>query len=87
MWGVVMTTASECILTIDWFSSKVADLTGPLCDVCYEGDLGSFINTIKVLVEVVLPHCLSGREIINVDEDSSTSTRRVPSRVLLHCRE
>ena len=32
------------------------------------------INTIKVLVEVVLPRCLSEREIINVDEDSSTST-------------
>ena len=30
----------ECILTIDWFSSKVNDLPGLLCDVCYEGDLG-----------------------------------------------
>ena len=40
MWGVVMTTAIECILTIDWFSLKVNDLPGPLCDVCYEGDLG-----------------------------------------------
>ena len=38
------------------------------CEVC--------INTIKVLVEVVLPCCLSGREIINVNEDSSTSTGR-----------
>ena len=33
------------------------------------------INTIKVLVEVVLPRCLSGREIINVNEDSSTLPR------------
>ena len=30
----------ECILTIDWFSSKVNDLPGLLCDVCYDGDLG-----------------------------------------------
>ena len=44
------------------------------CEVC--------INTIKVLVEVVLPRCLSGREIINVNADSSTSTRRVPSRAI-----
>ena len=40
------------------------------------------INIIKVLVEVVLPRCLSGREIMNVNEDSSTSTRRVPSRAI-----
>ena len=40
MCGVVMTTASEFILTLDWFSSKVNDLPGPLCDVGYEGDLG-----------------------------------------------
>ena len=45
------------------------------------------INTIKVLVEVVLPRYLSGREIINVNEDSSISTRRVPLRAILHCRE
>ena len=45
------------------------------------------INIIKVLVEVVLPRCLSGREIINVNEDSSTSTRRVLSRAKHHCRE
>ena len=37
--SVVMTTANECILIIDWFSSKVKDLPGSLCDVCYEGDL------------------------------------------------
>ena len=29
----------ESILTIDWFSLKVNDLPGPLCDVCYDGDL------------------------------------------------
>ena len=45
------------------------------------------INTIKVIVEVVLPRCLSGREIINGNEDSSISTRRVPSRAILYCRE
>ena len=29
----------ECILTIDWFSSKVNDFPGSVCDVCYQGDL------------------------------------------------
>ena len=30
----------ECIFTIELFSSKVNDLPGLLCDVCYDGNLG-----------------------------------------------
>ena len=85
MWGVVMTTAS--ILTIDWFSSKVNDLPGPLRGAVMKATWEVCINTIKVLGEVVLPRCLSGREIVNVNEDSSTSTRRVPSRAIFYGRE
>ncbi len=82
-----MTSASECILTIDWFSSKVNDPLDRFAMCVMKATWEVCINTIKVLVEVVLPRCLCGREIINVNEDSSTSTRRVPSRAILHCRE
>ena len=44
------------------------------------------INTIKVLVEVVLPRCPLGRDIINVNADNSICTRRVSSRATLDCR-
>ena len=77
MWDVVMTTASvfrpligfnrRSMTFLDYYVMCVLIATWEVC-----------INTIKVLVEVILRRCLSGQEIINVNEDSSTSTRRVP---------